>query len=68
MSKKVEMGTTEIDPKNKPSHLVYLVKNKDGKAFFEKVGAIWPHKDGKGFSQQLSFIDWNIKLLIRENK
>lgn len=68
MGEKQQIGTTEIDKKRKPSHSVFLVKKHGDKAVFNKVGALWPHKDGKGFSQSLEFFDWNIKLLIRENK
>ena len=41
---------------NLPSHEVYLVREgvKEGdKAFWTKVGAAWPHKDGKGFNVSL---------------
>jgi len=37
---------------SKPSHIAYVVtdpKDEDGKAQWHQVGAIWPHKSGKGF-------------------
>ena len=37
---------------NKPTHNAYVVtqpKQEGGKAFWTKVGSVWPHKDGKGF-------------------
>jgi hypothetical protein len=68
MGEKQQIGTTEIDYKRRPTHSVFLVKKHGDKAVFSKVGSLWSHKDGKGFSQSLEFFDWNIKLLIRENK
>ena len=37
---------------NKPSHIAYIVPaSKDGerKAFWHRVGSVFPHKNGKGF-------------------
>jgi hypothetical protein len=38
---------------NKPTHTAYVViepkKDSDRKAQWHTVGAIWPHKNGKGF-------------------
>lgn len=38
---------------NKPTHTAYLViepkEGSDRKAQWHEVGAIWPHKSGKGF-------------------
>jgi hypothetical protein len=38
---------------NKPTHTAYVVKDPkegtDGKAMWREVGAVWPHKNGKGF-------------------
>ena len=38
---------------NKPSHTAYIVTDpKDGgdtKAQWHEIGAVWPHKNGKGF-------------------
>ncbi len=62
------MDTTKIwirNP-NAPTHEVFLVRKgiKEGdKAFWNKVGAAWPHKDGKGFNVSLDG-----DLVIRERK
>ena len=43
MSKHTETG-------QKPTHELFAVQdNAEGKAFWTKIGAAWPHKDGKGF-------------------
>jgi len=65
---KEKIGETQVDETKPPTHTVFLVKNKDGKACFECVGTLRPHADGKGFSQTLSFYDWDVSLLIRENR
>jgi len=43
-------------PKQKPTHELFAVKDgAEGKAFWTKIGAAWPHKDGKGFSLKFDF-------------
>src|SRR3954468_17000937 len=45
--------TTETSSKA-PSHVAYIVRDREGgKGFFSRIGAAWPHKDGKGFNIQL---------------
>jgi hypothetical protein len=41
----------------KPTYEVFTVQNgaEEGKAVWTKIGAAWPHKDGKGFSLKFSF-------------
>jgi hypothetical protein len=38
---------------SKPTHTAYVVneprEGSDGKAMWREVGAVWPHKSGKGF-------------------
>ena len=41
---------------NKPTHRVYAVKSNDDKSRWTEIGALWPHKDGKGFSLKLDLI------------
>ena len=51
-----EAATGNGKKTNLPTHEVYLVREgvKEGdKAFWNKVGAAWPHKDGKGFNVSL---------------
>ena len=51
---------------NLPSHEVYLVRKglkKDDNGFWNRIGAAWPHKDGRGFNVTL---DGDI--VIRERK
>ena len=38
---------------SKPTHIAYVVadakEGKDKKSMWREVGAVWPHKSGKGF-------------------
>ena len=51
----------------KPDYLAYNVtENREGKGFFNKVGAAWGHRDGKGFDVQLDSIPVNGRVTLRE--
>ena len=43
---------------NRPTHRVYAVVNseKSEKASWTAIGAVWPHKDQKGFNLRLDLI------------
>ena len=57
---------------NQPSHIVYSVEEREGEQqdIWTKVGAMWPHKDGKGFNLQMQFlpVNGNGRLTIRLNE
>ena len=44
--------STNNQPASKtPSHIVYHVRDREGgEPIWTRIGAAWPHKDGKGFS------------------
>jgi hypothetical protein len=42
------------------------VTNKGDDSFWTKVGAAWPHRDGKGLSLILSVIPMNGQIVLRE--
>ena len=50
--------TTETTTTKRPSHRVYHeVKGKDGKTVrTHELGAIWPHRDGKGYNLKLDYL------------
>ena len=56
---------------NKPSHYVYHVtdREEDGNdekgGFWTKVGAAWPHKDGKGYTISIETMPLNGRLVLR---
>ena len=57
---------------NQPSHLVYYVEERgdNEQDIWTRIGAMWPHKDSKGFNLQLQFLPVNSsgKLTIRLNE
>ncbi len=56
---------------NKPTHIAYQVEDGDqdedtSKGRWTEVGAVWPHKDGKGYSITLRALPVNGRLVLRE--
>jgi hypothetical protein len=47
---------------------VYVVEGEGDKAYWTKVGAAWPHEDGKGFNIKLTCVPVDGRLVIREPK
>ncbi len=59
---------TIAQPAKRPTHRVYAVTERDGadKAFWTNIGAAWPHRDGRGYSVELSCIPrTNARIVIR---
>lgn len=51
----------------KPDYIAYNVTDgKEGKGFFNKVGAAWQHKDGQGYDLQLDSMPVNGRVTLRE--
>ncbi len=50
-----------------PSHNVFTVEDRgdDDDPFWLKIGAAWPHKDGRGFNITLSALPPNNRLVLR---
>jgi hypothetical protein len=53
------------EPKT-PAFQAYHVTNKGDDSFWTKVGAAWPHRDGKGLSLILSVIPMNGQIVLRQ--
>lgn len=52
---------------NKPSHRVYAVTKRGDTSGWDEIGAVWPHKDGKGFNLKLQYLPLNgADVVIRE--
>jgi hypothetical protein len=49
-----------------PNVQAWHVTNKGDDSFWTKVGAAWPHRDGKGLSLILSIIPMNGQIVLRE--
>jgi len=63
------MSTTNETPataSKSPSHVVYQVRDREGgKGFFTRIGAAWPHRDGKGFNVQIESVPLDGRLTLR---
>lgn len=53
---------------NKPTHHIYHVRDgeESEKGYWTRIGAAWPHKDGKGFSLSLELVPLSGRLTLRE--
>lgn len=62
------MTTNDTAPASKaPTHTAYHVRDGKDKGFFTRIGAAWPHKDGKGFNVQLDVAPLDGKIVLRLN-
>lgn len=60
---------TSTKPSNKPTYLVYHVRDGKGeKGFFTRIGAAWPHADGNGFTVQLDVVPLDGRITLRLNE
>jgi hypothetical protein len=58
--------TTETS-NSRPTHRIFAVTKNGTKKFWQPIGALWAHSDGKGFSQRLDCIPLNdAEIVIRE--
>lgn len=60
-----EAKTTQQAP-NAPDYLAWHVSQKGEKSYWNKVGATWAHKDGKGYTLQLETCPINGRIVLRE--
>ena len=52
--------------KARPAHRIYAVTKKGQKKFWQPIGALWAHTDGKGFNQRLDYLPLNnAEIVIR---
>jgi hypothetical protein len=58
---------TSNEPSKAPTHRVSaVVKKENGENVWLKIGALWPHKDGKGYSMKLDLLPrGDAELVIR---
>ncbi|MEE1655695.1 hypothetical protein VB618_05760 [Microvirga sp. CF3062] len=48
-----------------PQYLAWHVAQKGEKSYWNKVGAAWAHKDGKGYTLQLETCPINGRIVLR---
>jgi hypothetical protein len=44
---------------SRPTHRVFAVTKNGQKKFWQPIGALWAHADGKGFNQRLDYLPLN---------
>ena len=59
-----ENENTAKDP-SAPDYLAWHVTNKGEKSYWNKVGAAWKHRDGRGYSLQLETCPINGRIVLR---
>lgn len=55
----------ETQQQNAPDCLAWHVTQKGEKAFWNKVGAAWMHRDGRGYTLQLETCPINGRIVLR---
>lgn len=51
----------------KPEFLAYSVlESKNGKTYWHKVGAVWPHRDGQGYELDLDSLPRTKRVSLRK--
>ncbi|SEH40771.1 hypothetical protein [Tardiphaga sp. OK245] len=58
----------KTNQKSQKPFAVYVVEGEGEKAYWTKIGAAWPHEDGKGFNIKLSCLPMDGRLVVREPK
>jgi hypothetical protein len=49
-----------------PTHIAYQVRDgKSDKSYWTRIGAAWPHADGKGFNIQLEMVPLDGRISLR---
>lgn len=49
-----------------PSLIAYMVRDREGqKGIWTRIGAAWPHKDGKGFNVQIEAVPLDGHIVFR---
>lgn len=59
-------NTNQNLPLNTPDYLARNVSQRGEKSFWNKVGAVWEHKDGRGFTLQLETCPINGRIVLRQ--
>jgi hypothetical protein len=49
-----------------PTHIAYTVRDREGKkGFWTRIGSVWPHADGSGFTVQLDALPADGRVTLR---
>ncbi|MEI4232986.1 hypothetical protein [Roseovarius sp. D22-M7] len=58
-------NTNQTQALNAPDYLAWHVTNRSEKSYWNKVGAAWKHKDGRGYSLRLETCPINGRIVLR---
>ncbi|MHA6298744.1 hypothetical protein [Devosia sp. CAU 1758] len=58
--------TTTVTEHNRPTHVVWQVIGEEDNTFWNRIGAGWANKDGKGISIVLDAAPLHGRIVIRE--
>lgn len=64
MAQTNDQNTT--NPNKAPTYIAWNVTGSDDKTFWQRIGACWPHQDGKGLSLQLEVLPINGRVVLRQ--
>jgi len=64
MAQTKDQNTTNTN--KAPTYIAWNVTGSDDKTFWQKIGACWPHQDGKGLSLQLEVLPINGRIVLRQ--
>jgi hypothetical protein len=57
---------TTSSTKTRPTHHILAVTKNGNKKFYQRIGALWAHADGKGFNQIIEYLPLNgAEIIIR---
>jgi hypothetical protein len=57
---------TTATSKARPTHRIFAVTGKGKKKFWQPIGALWAHADGKGYNPRLDYLPLNdAEIVIR---
>jgi hypothetical protein len=54
-NRKYKTMTTETN-NARPTHRIFAITKTGTKKFWQPIGALWAHNDGKGFNQKLDYL------------
>jgi hypothetical protein len=58
----------ENTKKQGPALIANTVRESNGKKYWTRIGAAWPHDDGQGFNLQLEALPLDGKIVLRTPK
>lgn len=58
--------SNENNESKRPTHIAYQVREgEENKSYFNRIGAVWTHKDGEGFNIELDSFPKDGKVIVR---